>query len=234
MAKNPAIKAATKKAATKKAAAKRSAAKRPSPKDNRRQSDSQASYSREAAVGAFMAEVAAYGWAEVNLANVATRAGIDEAELLRHHASKTSLLLAFQYHIDDLVMEAVDPEDAHESTRNRLFDLLMLRFDLLQPYKAALMRLARELPRDPLAFAAWSRNLRRSMAWILATCGGPDGGWRGRLHANGLVALWLLTARVWLEDDSADLAKTMAALDKNLSRAEQAANQLAGFRIPGG
>jgi len=42
------------------------------------------------------------------------------------------------------------------------------------------------------------------------------------LRSKGLLAIWLATLKVWLEDDSPDLAPTMAALDRNLRRAESA------------
>jgi hypothetical protein len=41
-----------------------------------------------------------------------------------------------------------------------------------------------------------------------------------------LTALYLYTVRTWIEDDSEDMAKTMAALDKNLERAEGVINSL--------
>jgi hypothetical protein len=42
----------------------------------------------------------------------------------------------------------------------------------------------------------------------------------GALRAKGLMAINLATLRVWLRDDSADMAKTMAALDGYLRRVE--------------
>ena len=37
----------------------------------------------------------------------------------------------------------------------------------------------------------------------------------------GLAVVFAATVQVWLRDDSEDMAKTMAALDRNLKRAEQ-------------
>ncbi|MEE3092498.1 MAG: TetR family transcriptional regulator, partial [Pseudomonadota bacterium] len=54
----------------------------------------------------------------------------------------------------------------------------------------------------------------------------------GLLRAKGLLAVWLITERVWLGDDSPDLGPTMAALDRNLRRAEKFATQLDRFDRP--
>jgi len=40
--------------------------------------------------------------------------------------------------------------------------------------------------------------------------------------------VWLKTLRVWLDDDSPDLARTMAALDRNLGRAGRCAEVIFG------
>ena len=35
------------------------------------------------------------------------------------------------------------------------------------------------------------------------------------------MVVWLATIRVWMDDDSPDLARTMAALDRHLRRADR-------------
>ena len=42
----------------------------------------------------------------------------------------------------------------------------------------------------------------------------------GQLKVNGLLAVYLNTIYTWLKDDTPDLTKTMADLDKGLARAE--------------
>jgi hypothetical protein len=51
---------------------------------------------------------------------------------------------------------------------------------------------------------------------------------RGELRINGLCGVYLLALRTWLDDDSADLSKTMAALDGYLRRVERPAEVLEG------
>ncbi len=66
----------------------------------------------------------------------------------------------------------------------------------------------------------------RSMAWMLEAAGVSAAGLRGTLRAKGLAAVWLYALRAWKTDDSADLAGTMAALDKALDQAERFSSML--------
>jgi hypothetical protein len=45
-----------------------------------------------------------------------------------------------------------------------------------------------------------------------------------------LNALWLNALRTWMRDDSDDMAKTMATLDRGLGRAERLSRFLPGRR----
>jgi len=177
-------------------------------------------------VAAFMALVAERGWRGVSLPDVAEAAGMPLDAFNRTYWTKTDLLTAFQKRIDEQVLSETGPPDEEESPRDRLFDILMRRFDALQPYKDALRRLGRDLPRDPLAALVWARGLKQSMSWILAAAGIGGSGMCGHFTAKGLMVVWLFAVRAWLSDDSPDMAKTMAALDKALARAETVAQAI--------
>jgi len=108
-----------------------------------------------------------------------------------------------------------------EQPRDRLFDVMMRRFDALKPHKPAIQAMARDAWSDPLATLCSAPSLRRSMAWMLESCGVPTTGWPGRLRVNLLLGIYLFVLRVWLVDESADMMKTMAALDSRLRQSER-------------
>ena len=82
------------------------------------------------------------------------------------------------------------PAEEGEQPRDRVFDLLMRRFDALRPYKPALEVLRRELPADPPAMLAAGAALLRSMRWMLEAAGIETGGVarriRGKLNCCGV------------------------------------------------
>lgn len=177
-------------------------------------------------IAAFMRLVAEKGWRDVSLPDVAIASGMPLDEFSRQYWSKTDLLTAFQKRIDQQVLAETDPPDEAESARDRLFDILMRRFDALLPYREALRRLGHDLPRDPLAALVWARGLKQSMSWMLAAAGLGGNGMCGRFTTKGAIVVWLFAVRAWLSDDSPDMAKTMAALDKALARAESVAEAI--------
>ena len=170
------------------------------------------------------------GWRGLSLSEIAAAAGMTLAELYRHVRGKGAILDAFRRRIDAAVLAGSAPADPEEGARDRLFDVLMRRFDALKPHRDAVAALWREGTGapfgDPLAALAGLCGLARSMAWMLEAAGISASGLLGRLRTKGLSAVWLATLPIWLKDDSADLAATMAALDRNLKRAEGALNSL--------
>jgi len=161
------------------------------------------------------------GWANVNVIGAARAGTLPLEQARRRFPSRNAILLRFGQHADSLALE-----DAPEigPTRERLFDLLMRRFDALQTHRAGVLALLHNLPADPPTALLLAAATAKSMAWMLAAAGVKTTGLRGLLAIDGLIAVWLYALNAWQRDDSADLSTTMAALDRALSRAEQAAN----------
>ena len=159
------------------------------------------------------------GWNDVSLADIAARAELSLSELYDVFRSKDAVLAAFQSDIDRQVLSGAPPEE-DASPRDRLFDVLMRRFDALEPHKAGVEAILRDLGRDPVSLLCGAPRLLCSMAWMLEAAGIRASGVAGLVRAKGLALVYLPSLRVWLTDDSPDMARTMAALDKSLRRAE--------------
>jgi AcrR family transcriptional regulator len=184
--------------------------------------------SEDAVIDAALKLAETRGWRRTSLADIADEAGLGIAELYKRFRSKGAILDAFVRRIDLATLDGADTGKDESSPRDRLFDLFMRRFDALQPHKGAVAALVRELPLHPLAALCSGARLLRSMAWMASVAGLTGGGPLGLLRAKALAAIYLYTMRVWLRDESADHAKTMAALDQALSRAEMFANSIPG------
>lgn len=163
---------------------------------------------------------ASRGWEEVTLADIADAAGVGLADTLEVFPTKGHVLAAFIARIDHHVLAGWTAEGMAESPRERLFDLLMRRFDALQPHREALAAILRGSCRAPASLLIALPRFQRSMAAMLEAAGVSSEGIRGLVLAQGLAAIHLNAARVWLDDDTADLGRTMAALDRGLARAE--------------
>jgi AcrR family transcriptional regulator len=184
------------------------------------------------ALDAFLVLVAEKGFAEVTLREVAAAADLGMADLYRLHRDKVALTAAFLARVDAEVLagtpRAVDPE---ETARDRLFDVMMRRYDTLKPHRTALQSIRRAATRDPLLALALGPAVRRSMAAMLEAAGLPSEGFSGAVRQNGLLAIDVAVARVFERDESQDLSKTMAALDSRLKTAERWAQSFERYTV---
>lgn len=167
--------------------------------------------------------VAEQGWRAVTLGRIAQASGLPLSALYGQYASKTDLLAAYARRVDLAMLAALGepgpaPADA-AAVKDRLFEAVMARFDALTPHKAAIRVLMRELPADPVALACFlNRGLRQGLDWMLAAAELDAGGIPGVIRRKLLGGIYLDTLRVWLKDDGADMAATMAHLDKRLEQ----------------
>lgn len=163
------------------------------------------------------------GYGPTRLIDVAERAEVELGTLSMLVKNKADLItLTFQM-VDRAVLAEDAQFGAEESVRDRLFDLLMRRFDGLQSYQKGLKAVADGIKQDPLPLLCQTPHALDSMAWYLEAAGERADGLLGIVKVKGLSILWLHCMRTFFEDDSADLSKTMSVLDKALGQAERAA-----------
>ena len=172
-------------------------------------------------IDATLARVASEGWRHLSLAAIADAAELPILRVYRTFGSKRAILRGLYRRVDAAALAEPPPAEPAERPRDRLFDLLMRRFDTLRPYKPTLEVLRRELPGDPATVLCAGASLLRSMRWMLEATNISTGGLRGAVAVKLTAAAYLSTMRVWQRDDSPDLARTMAALDARLRRIER-------------
>lgn len=174
------------------------------------------------ALDAFLRLIAEKGFAAVALRDVAQEAGLGFAELYGLHSDKVSLIAAFMARVDAEVLAGTPSVvDTEETARDRLFDVMMRRYDALKPHREAMRALRLAALRDPLLALAMGPALRRSMAAMLEAASIPSDGLGGAVRQNGLLVIHQAVSRVFDKDETDDLSKTMASLDSRLKTAEK-------------
>src|SRR5215472_19195355 len=126
----------------------------------RRSPDSRARSDADRIIDAALARMASDGWRHLSLAAIADAAGLPILRVYRTFGSKQAILRGLHRRIDEAALAEPPPAEPGERPRDRLFDLLMRRFDTLRPYKPTLEVLRRELPGDPVTILC-------SGAWLL-------------------------------------------------------------------
>lgn len=173
----------------------------------------------ERLIAAALVLAARQGWPRTSLAGIAAEAKLPLHEAYARFRSKPAILAAFRRDVDTAVLTEAADNDADDAARDRLFEVLMRRFETLKPHRAALKSILRDSLGHPSALCGWT-GLLRSMGWMLEAAKISLSGCRRRLAINLLGGLYLSVLRVFLDDDSADLGMTMAALDRRLRQSE--------------
>src|SRR5689334_24586967 len=94
--------------------------------------------SRDKAVQALMALLAERRFEDIGLAEIAGRAGLSLSQLRGEFGSTLAILGAHIKNVDRKVLDGVDRDMTGEPARERLFDVLMRRLEVLAPHKAAI------------------------------------------------------------------------------------------------
>lgn len=170
------------------------------------------------------------GWDSLSLDKIAARADINLSVFRRDFASKSQILAAFSRAVDDAVMMRITAEP-NISTRERLFDVLMTRFEVMAPYKAGLRRIHDDLRRHPGQGLAQLLVMAKSQYWMLSAAGVAADGTLSVLRVPGLFTIYASVFNTWLDDEDSGLSKTMAALDSHLQRGERIMTRLNDLRV---
>lgn len=203
-------KSARKTAKTAKAKARPRPRPKPSPKD-----------AKGALREALLRMVAVGGWRKLSYAEIAKDAGLSLAAAYEAYPSKAAILMGISRDIDARLFASLEDDPLDGTVKDKLFDLIMRRLDILNEHKEAYAALVWELPHTPFEAGCLALQLRRSLANMLEAAGVSASGLRGAFRIEGLGAVYACALRVWLKDETADLSKTMAELDKRLGQVER-------------
>jgi AcrR family transcriptional regulator len=160
---------------------------------------------------------------DITIRDICKKAGVSLADFRDSFPSKGAVLASFSRRIDHAVLAQDSEELADESPRERLFDILMRRLEAMAPYREGLREASAWLRRDPSTALAINQTVLGSMRFMLEAAGiEVDGGAAGTIKLQGLAFAWARIVSVWLDDNDPGLSKTMAELDRELTRGERA------------
>lgn len=185
---------------------------------------------REKILGAFLTLLAEKRFERIELSEVAQLGNVSLADLRGEFGSTFDMVAAFFRETDKKVLSGgeqvkLDPELADQSARDRLFDVLMRRFEALAPYREAIRSLYRSARTNPQLAMGLNKLAVRSQQWMLSSAGVGSSGIIGGMRAQALAGFFAKATQTWLDDEDPGLARTMASLDRQLATAER----LAGF-----
>jgi AcrR family transcriptional regulator len=173
-------------------------------------------------VDALMELAAKRRFEDISVRDISKAAGVSLADFRDAFPSKGAVLAGFTRRIDRIVLEQDDGELSEENSRERLFDVLMRRLEAMAPYREGLREVSAWVRREPAAALAMNQVAMSSMRFMLEAAGIEAAGASGAIKLQGLALAWGRVLQTWLDDDEPTLSKTMAELDRVLTRGERA------------
>lgn len=176
---------------------------------------------REVILNAALDVAAQEPWEFVSPLSIAEMAGVSLGDVNAYFPDKSAMVRAIIDDLDAQVEDIFPAPETDSSPRDRLFDVLMERIELANQNRAAHLSFLKAFGWTKDAACADVSLLMGSMS-RMATCAGIDtGGLFGGVKLSGLALAYSWVMVTWMRDESPDLGKTMAELDRTLGRAER-------------
>lgn len=170
------------------------------------------------------------GWENFSLEKLARKELIKTEDLNLFFSDKNQLIECFSEMIDEQVIKEIDLAEFNQnSVKDNIFELIMLRFEKLDPYKKSLTILLKELKYKPRVLNKLTKKIFNSLDLFLEISNAKSNYVFDFFKLNIMFIIYGYTFKIWLEDDTKDMAKTMAEVDKWLSEAEIYAKKFSAF-----
>ena len=161
------------------------------------------------------------GWSYFSLKSLAKENKSDLESIKIFFKNKSQFLEAFSEMIDNKVLANIDKEEFNKnSIKDNLFELIMLRFENLNQYKTGLKILLSDLKKSPVELKKIMKKVLDSMDLFLEIASVKNNYLMDFIKVNIIFIIYSYVFNVWLDDQSSEMSKTMAELDKWLSKAE--------------
>jgi len=161
------------------------------------------------------------GWSYFSLKNLAKENKSDLESIKIFFKNKSQFLVSFSEMIDNKVLANIDKDEFNKnSIKDNLFELIMLRFENLNHYKTGLKILLSDLKKSPVELKKIMKKVLDSMDLFLEIANVKNNYLMDFIKVNIIFIIYSYVFNVWLDDQSSEMSKTMAELDKWLSKAE--------------
>ena len=165
---------------------------------------------------AALALAAGQPWKSVTLDALVAAAGMGLADFSAFAASRQDVLRLIARRFDQQLLASLQSDPVEGEPHDRLFDIMLRRIEQLAPHKPAIASIMKDPADGPAAWLHLLSSVMETQNWILIAAKLEASGTRGELQKLGLAKVYADTLKIWLDDDDAGLARTMAALDRKL------------------
>ena len=133
--------------------------------------------------------------------------------------NKNDLLKNLNNYFDNQILAKISSIEKSHS-RDMMFEILMIRFDLLNRYRNSVIKIFNFLKKNPKNFISLIPGFVKSVDMMARSSNINTKGIIGRIKLKGLIIIYFSSFITWVKDESSSLDKTMKVLDNYLKKAE--------------
>ena len=158
-------------------------------------------------------------WKSISIDMICRKLKLSKKKISRNIKSKNDLLKNINQYIDDLMLVEIKSVDK-STTPDMVFEILMLRFDLLNRYRFSILKIFKFFKSNPNNFIVLIPSFIESIEMMAKSSNIETKGMIGIVKLKGLLIIYFSTFLTWIKDDSLSLDKTMFVLDNYLKGTE--------------
>ena len=154
---------------------------------------------------------------KIEIAEIQKRAGITTKKFFQLFKTKEEIMISFFKRIDKILEKKIKKINFGENIKDNLFEICMIRLDLLNPYKKNLYNFYLSFQKKPKLFIKLYKSFFRSMENNLRLSRVNLEPIKKNLKIFIFSFLYLSIIYEWFKESTNNNEKVMATLDQRLS-----------------
>ena len=151
-------------------------------------------------------------WESISVDKISKKLKINKKKMSNLIKNKQDLLKNINRYFDDQILESSKLLD-QSTSKDMIFEILMMRFDLLNQYRNSLIKIFNIFKKNPQEFVFLLPSFIESMILMSNISHIKIEGIIGNLKIKGLLIIYFSTFLIWTKDKTSSLEKTMTSLD---------------------
>ena len=162
------------------------------------------------------------GWDGLTFGKIARKARLRESDIEKRFSDIWDILKYALTQVEERTQKEVEGY-LGDDWRDNLMEILMTRLDIAQKHRGAYLSLLPAARKNPQIVARFAPSFYQTMKSMLALAKAP-GLMQPPPAIGGFGLVYLSLVHAWAQDDTEDLSKTMAVIDKRLEMLEKLAS----------
>jgi len=158
-------------------------------------------------------------WESISIDRICKQLKLSKKKISSEIKNKNDLIKNINKYFDDFIFVEIRSIEK-SNPRDMIFEIFMLRFDLLNRYRSSIIKIFKFFKSHPNHFINFLPSLVSSIEIMVKLSNIQTKDITGIVKLNGLVVIFFSTFLTWINDESDSLDKTMNVLNNYLVKAE--------------